>query len=160
MRPSIRPFLFLVPLAVSFAACGDGGTAPIVNGPDSLVAATWYINTVGDSAPGATVAVRLIGAAQERTVLDSGQLYVSALGSYEQRYWLRVFVNGVLDRSETVVDQGSWSLGTDNYRFRSTIRTRDFFVTPASGGRLLSSEALVFYVGAPTSAVVYRSTRP
>ena len=106
-------------------------------------------------------AARVVAARRiERTVVDSGSLFVGIDGDYEQRYWLRIFVAGALDREETVIDLGTWDALGASFTFTSSVRSRQFTVTPALGDRLVSAEPMVFYSTAPTTEGIYRRTRP
>ena len=125
-----------------------------------LIPATWYMRTANDSVLPATISVRTIGVAQEETVLDSARLVVNSDGTYAQRYWLRIFVSTVLDRSEVVVDEGTWTVTSTAFQFTSTIRARAFAVTSPQFGRLTSQERMVFFGSAPTTAGGYRLTPP
>jgi hypothetical protein len=146
--------------AAAIAACDATGTTTPPPGPSPLGAGTWYLNTVDDSALGSTIATRIVGVTEERTFADSGFLVVNVDGSYEQRYWLRVFVTGVLDRSETVIDLGNWIATDTGYVFVSSVRSRSFLIVPIDLANTASEEQMVFYQTAPTTFGLYRRTRP
>ncbi len=135
-------------------------TSPPPQGALPLATGFWFLHTADDSAVSATIAERTVGIALERTVVDSASLFIESDGSYEQRYWIRVFVTGVLDRSETVIDLGTWALNVDTYTFTSAVRTREFSVTPTVTGQLRTLERMVFWLDAPETTGIYHRTRP
>lgn len=162
MRRSSLPRLALALLFVGAVAACDSDETPVIGLPEPspLNDGFWYLHTANDSAPGDTIAARSVGIAPERTVLDSSRFFVNPYGEYEQRYWLRIFLQGVLDRSETVIDEGTWALVANQYVFTSSVRTRSFVVFPTPDGRLLTEEPMVFWDNAPMVEGVYRRTRP
>lgn len=145
--------------AGTFAACGDTTTAP-VTGPLPLGTGYWYMHFADDSALSTTIASRSVGVVVERTQLDSAVLRVLPDGSYEQRWWMQTFLNGAPDRTETVVDYGSWRLSGDAYAFTSEIREREFLVAPTINGRLQTLETMVFFQDPPETEGIYRRTPP
>jgi hypothetical protein len=146
--------------AVLLASCGESEVTPVNPEPLPLGTGIWFLNTVDDSILGSTIATRTVGVAIERTVVDSGSLFVGSDGGYEQRYWLRIFVSGALDREETVIDLGTWSALGLGFTFTSSVRNRSFTITPVASNRLMSAEPMVFFAGAPITEGVYRRTRP
>lgn len=159
LSPHKRIAVVLVAVAV-VVSCGEGGLGPPPPGSLPLGTGLWYMNIADDSALSSTIATRSVGVAQERTQLDSAFLDVRVDGSYEQRYWLQTFVNGVLDRTETVIDLGTWRFTGVTYAFTSSVRARAFFVEPTITGRLESLETMVFFQDPPQTAGEYRRTRP
>jgi len=142
-------------------SCGDGAGGPILGPPPrQLSDGTWYLNSLGDSTLGTVVSTRIVGAAQELAILDSATLYIGQQGSFEQRFWIRFLVAGVLDRSDVVIDQGEWVPTALGYTFVSTIRSRTFEITVPADNRLESRESFVFYANPPLVNGVYRRTRP
>lgn len=158
--PALRLALALL-VAGTVAAC-DSDESAVIGPPEPspLNDGFWYLHTANDSAPGGTIASRSVGIAPERTVLDSSWFFVNPYGEYEQRYWLRIFVQGQLDRNETVIDEGTWALVNNQYVFSSSVRTRSFVVYPTPDGRLLTEEPMVYWPDAPLVEGVYRRTRP
>lgn len=151
--------------AIAAAALGscDGATAPdggLILGFRQLLPATWYMHAANDSLLPTTISVRSVGIVEERTIVDSSRLVVRNDFTYQQRYWLRVFVSGVLDRSDLVIDEGTWTSDFAVYRFSSTLRPRTFTVTVPVPGRLLSDEPLVFFTSAPTTQGRYHLDPP
>lgn len=147
-------------LAIAMLACGDSGGATGFPGVTSISPGVWYMHSA-DSAPlPAIIGERLVGLAQEQTILDSAQLSVNALGRYEQRYWLRILISGALDRSDLIIDQGTWALETNVFVFSSTIRTRTFAVSSSAPGFLASQEQMLFHTAAPITSGTYRLFRP
>lgn len=146
---------------VTVVSCDDGVAGPII-GPQSrpLSDGTWYLNSLGDSALGTVVSARFVGAAEELAVLDSATLVIGQQGSFEQRFWIRFLVSGVLDRSDVVIDQGEWIQTALGYTFVSTIRSRTFEIRVPADNRLESRESFVFYANPPIVDGVYRRTRP
>lgn len=155
--PSFAPLLGLV-VATLLAACGD--TPPITPPPGvtPLPAGTWHMRTANGLELPAEIARRFIGLVDEQTVLDSARLVVNADGTYEQRYWTRVFHIGVLDHSDVVIDFGSWVEADGANDFTSTTRDRKFTVTVNSTTQVTSNEPMVFFPGAVNVTGVYRTT--
>lgn len=163
-----RILTLLGTLAVAVLTACDEGT--ITSGPGGgtlpLPEGYWYLNTANDSGLPAVISERTVGVALERTILDSAVINVLDDGTWTQRYWYRVFVTGILDRTEVVVDQGTWAEAPagspDNtYLLTSTIRPRVSevsFAPPAT--ELLSVEPMLFYSNAPSVEGAYRRTRP
>jgi len=146
--------------AATIASCDDSGLAPVPPTSIPLGSGQWFLNTVNDSVLGSTVSTRIVGVTQERSVADSGWLSVNVDGSYEQRYWLRHFITNVLDRSETVIDVGTWTTTDSGYVFTSTVRTRAFLVLPVDLSNIRTEEPMVFYQDPPVTEGRYRRTRP
>ena len=163
--PSMRLHAFkriavVLASAATIASCDDSGLAPLPPTSIPLGSGQWFLNTVNDSVLGSTVSTRIVGVAQERSVADSGWLSVNVDGSYEQRYWLRHFITNVLDRSETVIDVGTWTTTDSGYVFTSTVRTRAFLVLPVDLSNIRTEEPMVFYQDPPVTEGRYRRTRP
>jgi len=118
------------------------------------------MHAANDSSLPATISTRSVGVANERTVLDSARLTVNADGTYTQRYWIRVLINETPDRSDVTVDEGTWTRTETNYRFNSTLRAREFTLVVPTLSRILTSEVMVFYVGAIATQGTYRLNRP
>ncbi len=156
-----RP-LVLLALGLAAVACGDaaGPGGPGSGGPGPLTAGLWTLREIGDSTLSATAATRTIGISTEATIVDSSKLEIEIDGSYSQRYWTRVLIDGQLDRQEVVLDLGSWALGGGGYQFTSEVRTRAFVVIPISGGRLQTNEAFATWIGAPSNTAIYRLATP
>lgn len=159
LDPLKRIAVMLATIAAA-VSCADNGLAPLPPGSVPLDARRWYMNLADDSALSSTIATRSVGVAQERTQLDSAFLDVKIDGSYEQRYWLQIFVNGVLDRAETVIDFGTWRMSGASYAFTSSVRARVFSVETPVNGRLETLETMVFFQNPPETAGEYRHTRP
>jgi hypothetical protein len=155
-----RIALVLVSASAVMSCQEDATTAPPITGAFPIGTGYWYMNTVNDSAMGSVISTRIAGVAQEKTYLDSAWLLVGVDGTYEQRYWTRVFLTGLLDRKETVIDYGTWALAGDTYEFTSNVRERVFLIAPTINGRLRSLEPMVFYTDPPESEGEYRRTRP
>lgn len=164
MRLQTRPARFiLVGLAAALAACDGGTVAPpdgVDNAPSPLSIGTWYLNAANDSVLPATISNRFIGVTPEQTIVDSARLIVRVDQYYEQRVWIRVFLNGTLDRTELMVDEGTWTPTPVDYQFTSSIRPRIFSVTASAGGVVNSLERMVFFANAPVTSGRYRMTRP
>lgn len=139
---------FLLPAAI--AACGDSGavtTPPVTGGP--LIPGTWYMHFAnGDTLP-AKISERVVGVALESTMLDSAQLVINSDLTYSQRYWMRVLVTGTLDRSDVVIDNGTFGAEALGFRLTSSLRARAFFMEVPSLGSLTTTEQMVFFVNAP-----------
>ena len=159
-----RRFTLVFAFCWSLSACDGGGTlAPVPSGTPTnrpLIPATYYMHTADGEALSAEISNRFIGVSPETTILDSARLLVSGNNTYQQRYWYRVMITGTLDRSELVIDEGSWRAAQVGYVFTSTLRNRTFGVTVPSLGTILSSEQMVFFNGAPLTEGFYRLTRP
>jgi hypothetical protein len=157
---ALKRILLVAFAAVVTVSCEDTGTGIVDPGPLPLGTGQWFLNTADDSVLGSTIAQRTVGVALERTVVDSGSLFINADGAYEQRYWLRIFVTDVLDREETVIDIGTWAAIGSSFTFTSSVRTRTFTVTPAIDDRLFTAEPMVFWADPPQTEGLYRRTRP
>lgn len=154
----VRVTLLCATLAAG-AACGEN-SVPFNPDPVELGTGEWFLNTVDDSVLGSTIATRRVGVAEERTVVDSGWLSVDSYGEYEQRLWMRIYVNGVLDREETFIDIGSWTPVGDTNEFTSDVRARTFSVIARSSNRIESEERMLSWTDAPLTIGTYRRTRP
>lgn len=160
-RPQFRSLAagLLFAAIASLGACGDEVTSqPLVPGP--LTAGTWYMHTANGLDLPAEISRRFVGLVDEQIVLDSSRIVVVAGGTWQQRYWTRVFHIGVLDRSEFVLDEGTWVLDGPAYDFTSTLRPRTFSVVVDSPTRVTSTEPMVFFANAPAVTGVYRTTAP
>ena len=113
-----------------------------------------------DTALPSTISTRTAGVASETTILDSAQLIINADNTYQQRYWYRVFLTGILDRTEVVIDQGTLAASGTDYAFTSNVRTRTFTVTVPSLGNVRTTEVMLFFVGAPPTAGKYKLSHP
>ena len=142
------------------ASCGDSATVPIVPTPGPLIPGTWYMHFANDTALPSTISTRTAGVASETTILDSAQLIINADNTYQQRYWYRVFLTGILDRTEVVIDQGTLAASGTDYAFTSNVRTRSFTVTVPSLGNVRTTEVMLFFVGAPPTAGKYKLSHP
>lgn len=164
--PSVRRCIAVLAVALlagcdegTIAAGPGGGTLPLPEG-------YWYLNTANDSGLPSVISERIVGVALERTILDSAVLNVIDDGRWTQRYWYRVFVTGLLDRTEVVIDEGTWAQAPagspDNtYVLTSTVRARTAevsFAPPAT--ELRTIEPMLFFSGAPSVEGAYRRTRP
>ena len=160
MRPSGRRHAVLLLAIVACISCDASTTTVDPTPPGTLDYGTWYLHAAnGDSLP-ALISDRIAGVAQERTYLDSARLDVDVDGGWVQRYWIRVTLTGILDRSESVYDLGRWSLSGDRFLFASSVRTRTFLMRAPIAGELESTETMLFFVGAPAVIGSYRMTRP
>jgi hypothetical protein len=109
----------------------------------------------------AKISERIVGVALEATMLDSAQLMVNADLSYEQRYWIRVLVTGTLDRSDVVLDEGTFSPEGLGYRLTSNLRAREFTFVVPSLGNITSSEQMVFFANnPPITTGTYKLSHP
>ncbi|MBL8996566.1 MAG: hypothetical protein KJZ74_01625 [Gemmatimonadales bacterium] len=164
MRLQSRPVrILVVGLVAALAACDGGSVTPpdgVDLAPSPLSIGTWYLHAANDSVIPATISSRFIGVTPEETIVDSARLIVRVDQYYEQRVWMRVFLNGTLDRTEIMVDEGIWTPTPVDYQFTSSIRPRIFSVTATSGGVVNSLERMVFFANAPVTSGRYRMTRP
>ncbi len=134
---------------LGLAACeGDVSTSPPVTG-GPLIPGTWYMHFANDSALPAAISVRVAGVAQEVTMLDSARLVLNADMTYSQRYWTRTLLNGVLDRSEVVLDEGTFASQPIGFGLTSQLRSRAFSLVVPTLGTITTSEQMVFYVSSP-----------
>ena len=157
-----RRLLLAVILLAGVAACSDQGTIivpPSTGGP--LIPGTWYLHTAnGDTLP-AKISERIVGVATETTRLDSARLLVNSDLTYEQRFWIRVFVTGVLDRTEVVTDNGTFGSEGRGFRLTSSLRARDFTMVVPSLGSLTTTEQMLFFVNNPPMTTgAYKLSRP
>jgi len=162
--PLLRPrsVLFALILTAGIGACEAGGittTPPTTGGP--LIPGTWYMHTAdGDTLP-AKISERIVGVALEATMLDSAQLVVNADLSYEQRYWIRVLVTGTLDRSDVVLDEGTFGSEGLGFRLTSSLRAREFTFVVPSLGNITTSEQMVFFANnPPITTGTYKLSHP
>lgn len=154
---SSAPFLALA-VAAMLAACGDEPAITPPPGVIPLPAGLWYMRTANGLELPAEISRRFIGVVDEATVLDSARLVVNADGTYEQRYWTRVFHLGALDRSDVVFDFGAWAASGSANDFTSMTRARRLTVTVNSATQVTSDEPMVFFQGAVNVTGVYRTT--
>lgn len=151
--------LTLLALGAS-SGCDEEPTEPAVEGPLPLFSGTWYAHVAADSALPSTVARRQVFIVEERTVLDSAQIEIRSSKTYRQRYWVRVFVAEQLDRSETVLDEGTWRRSGSAYEFSSNVRERVMEVRTSGFSEISVRESYVTYADAPVVRTVYRTRRP
>jgi len=166
-RPFARTAFIL--LAATAIATGCDQDALITNPPGGalpLPEGYWYLHTANDSAVSATIGERAVGVAFEQSILDSASLFVGDDGTWRQRYWYRVLLTQLLDRTEVVLDEGTWAPAPagspDNtYILTSALRPRTITVSFASPAtELVSVEPMLTFVGAPAVNGRYRRTRP
>ena len=164
MRTHSHPALsIVVVLMVALAACDGGPAAPrdgLDAAPSPLTIGIWYLNAANDSSLPATISERFIGVTPEQSIVDSARLTVRVDQYYEQRTWLRVLHNGQLDRTELVVDEGTWIATAVDYQFTSSTRPRIFSLTVSNGTIATTLERMVFFANAPVTTGRYRMTRP
>lgn len=157
-----RARLSLIGLVVALA-CGDGtGSSGPPPTPGPLESGPWYLHTAnGDPLP-AKISERIVGVALEETFVDSARIDVDLnAGTWEQRYWIRVLVTGVLDRQEVVIDFGDYAIGPGmTYLFTSDVRTRSLVIGSVTSLSFVSTEPMLFYVDAPDVTGLYRTTPP
>lgn len=168
MSRSFARTAFTLLAAAAFAgACGE--SAPITNPPGGslpLPEGFWYLNAANDSALSATIGERTVGVALEESILDSASIFIGDDGTWRQRYWYRVFVTQALDRTEVVVDEGTWAAAPDGsppntYVLTSSLRGRTITVSfEAPATELRSVERMLTFVDAPDVNGLYRRTRP
>ena len=152
------PRLALVSVLLAAACGGDQVLLPTT--PTPVVGPTWYLQAANDTTLPARIAARVIGVVTEATYLDSAQIALDSAGTYEQRYWIRVYLSGTLDRADAVVDRGTWTASLGTYTLTSGLRTRALALTAPDSGRLVSSEPFITYLTAPLTAGRYGRTRP
>lgn len=145
--------------ALLLAACG-GEQVLLPTTPTSVVGTAWYLHAANDTTLPARIAARVIGVVTEETYLDSAAITLDSAGTYEQQYWIRVFLGGTLDRADAVVDRGTWTESLGTYTLTSGLRPRALTLTSPDTGRLLSAERMVTYLTAPVTAGLYRRTHP
>lgn len=149
-------------LCAALSACGEetGVTTPQPGTP-TLLFGTWHLHEIGGDALPAVAAERYVGVVFEETWVDSAQMSVDPFQrTWSQRYWTRITHNGVLDRSEAVLDEGTYESASATLTFTSIARQRVFSVSVTSGTQLATDEALATFVGAPSVLTIYRSSRP
>lgn len=158
----MSPRLLLAAAVVALVACdADSIITPPPTSGGPLIAATYYMHQADDSTLAATISTRIAGVTQETTVLDSAQLTVNADSSYQERYWVRILLNGALDRRETIVDIGKISIEGFGYRLTSDVREREFTMVVVSIGNLTTFEQMVFYeLDPPVTTGKYKGTHP
>lgn len=159
--PDVRRALCAFALLASglVAACGEESTTtPPVDVP--LTQGDWYMHRANDLEMPAEVARRFVGVVDEQTVVDSSRISVNGDGTWEQRFETRVLHNGVLDRTEVVHDEGTWSAVGSITTFTSTVRPRSFTMTALAADQAASNEPMVFFANATNVAGVYRTTPP
>lgn len=141
------------------AGCGDEvAPTPPVDVP--LAEGDWFMHRANDLDLPAEVARRFVGVIDEQSVVDSSRVRVFGDGTWEQRFTVRVLHNGVLDRTDVVFDQGSWSAVGSVTTFTSNLRARSFTMTAVAADQAFSSEPMVFFANATNVAGVYRTTPP
>jgi len=140
------------PSTEPIAPPGTGGT---------LYTGSWYMHEAnGDPLP-AIISERVVGVAVEKTVLDSSILVLNTDDTYEQRYWTRVLVTETLDRSDFVIDQGTYAAEGLGYRFTSNFRAREFTMLIPTIGFVETTEQMLYLAGAPRLTLgTYRLSRP
>lgn len=146
---------------LGLAACDGEVTAgpPVTGGP--LIPGTWYMHFANDSALPATISTRPAGVAQEKTIVDSARLVLNSDLTYTQRYWTRVLLNGVLDRTEVIVDEGTFAPQAAGFALTSQLRTREFSLIVPALGTVTTSEQMVFYVtDPPITTGTYKLSHP
>jgi len=141
------------------AGCG-GEQVLLPAGATPIVGPTWFLHTVNDTTLPARIASRVIGVVVEQTYVDSAQIALDSAGTYEERYWIRVYLAGSLDRADAVADRGSWTQSLGTYTLTSGLRARTLTLTSPDSGRLVSTEPMASYINAPPTAGLYRRTRP
>ena len=158
--PTIRRVRGVLALCTLLAAaCGDDtGTTVVL--PARLRPGTWYIHEAnGDTLP-AEIGKRTVGIAQEITYIDSATITIVAGGTWQQKVFLRMTLNGATDRQELFYDQGNWAAGSVGYTLVSTIRSRSTAVTMGSSTLMNTTESLLSWTAAPTVTGAYRTTPP
>lgn len=157
-----RALRFAAAALFSLAACdGDVTAGPPPGTGGLLIPGVWYMHFANDSALPAAISVRIAGVTQETTMLDSSRLTLNTDLTWEQRYWTRVLLNGVLDRTEVIVDEGTYAPVAGGYNVTSQVRLRQFtFVVPVIA-TVTTSEQMVFYLSdPPITTGTYKLTPP
>lgn len=157
----MRPRTFIAALCSILAACDSNGTStsPPIGG--LLSPGTWYMHQADTLPLPAEISVRTVGVAQERTLLDSAVLVINTDLSYEQRYWTRTLVTGVLDRTDAVVDYGTLAGTPGGYTLSSSIRQREFLLTVPVTGQVTTFEQMLFFASDTViTQGTYRPIRP
>ncbi len=159
LRPArIAPVAFLA-IAAVVAACGDESTTPV--GPIPLARTTWYMHQADSSALPVRIHQRNVGVLLEETWVDSSRLTLTALDTYEQSYWLRVNLNGALDRYEVVVDRGTFVQSGGGYAFTSQLRDREFLLATPGSGIVQTHEQMIYLAtDPPITFGLYYLTHP
>jgi len=165
VRPSpapmvpIRRSLALLLCAAGLACTGEQVLLPTT--PPTVAGTTWYLHAVNDTTLPATVSARGIGVVLEQIVLDSAAITIDTTGRWEQRAWMRVFLSGVLDRTETLVDQGTWTAAADTYTLTSAVRApRTVALIALDASTVRTAERFPSHLTAPLTTGTYRRTRP
>lgn len=157
-----RRLLLAAILTVGVAACDDktGVTPPPTTG-GPLIPGTWYMHEANADTLPAKISERIVGVALEQTYLDSAQLIVNADLTYSQRFWTRVLITSTLDRSDVVIDNGTFGSEGQGFRLVSSVRARQFTMVVPALGRITTSEQMVFFVNAPPLTTgSYQLSRP
>lgn len=157
---TIRRLRGVLALCTLLAAACDGTAGTTVVLPARLRPGNWYIHEAnGDTLP-AEIGRRTVGIAQELTFIDSATITIVAGGTWEQKVYLRMTLNGATDREELFYDRGSWAAGTVGYTLVSTIRSRSTSVLMGSSSLMNTTESLLSWTAAPTVTGSYRTTPP
>ena len=159
-RPSVRARALAGAASLLLLAGCGGEQVLLPTAPTPIVGPTWYLHTANDTTLPTRIASRVIGVVVEETYLDSAQIALDSAGTYEERYWIRVYLAGGLDRADAVVDRGTWTESLGTYRLTSGLRARALTLTSPDSGRLVSTEPMASYLTAPPTAGLYRRTRP
>jgi hypothetical protein len=153
-RALLLAFAFVLTLAGCEESTGVTPPRPIAG---VLIPGVWEVASVNNDTLSQKIATRIIGVSLEETYLDSIRLTVRDDRTYSQRAWLRVMINGQMDREDVLVDEGTINDGpTSSFEFESTLRNRTSVFESPRLGALSSTEQFVFYQSAPTSTVRYR----
>lgn len=161
-RLRARPLLLVVALLAGISACNPS-TEPITppGTGGTLYTGTWHMHEADGEPLPAVISERIVGVAVEKTVLDSSILLLNTDNTYEQRYWTRVLVTETLDRSDFVIDQGTYVAEGLGYRFSSNFRARQFTMVVPAIGFLETTEQMLYLAGTTRLTVgTYRLTRP
>jgi hypothetical protein len=155
----IRRSLALLLCAAGLACTGEQVLLPTT--PPTVAGATWYLHAVNDTTLPATVSARGIGVVLEQIVLDSAAITIDTTGRWEQRAWMRVFLSGVLDRTETLVDHGTWITAGGASTLTSTVRApRTIALVALDATTVRTTERFPSHLTAPLTTGTYRRTRP
>jgi len=158
----MSPRLLLVAAVVALVACdaGDTITPPPTSGLP-LIAATYYLHEAdGDTLP-ALISTRIAGVSQEKTFLDSARIIIAADSTYEQRYWVHILLNEVPDRSEFVIDIGTYKVEGFGFRLTSELREREFTMVVPRLGNITSFEQMLYFANEPPITTgLYKVTPP
>lgn len=160
-RSPLRSLAATLLFAVTLAACGEetGPTPP--TGPQPLTSGTYHMQTANTLELPAKIAERFISVTFEETILDESTLVIDdAAAQWSQTYTTRVFHNALLDRTEVIVDEGTIAQEGNIFVFSSTLRTREFSVTPVSTTAVRTIEPMVFFPGAIDVQGEYSTAAP